>query len=61
MVSIKQFIRFIPGFTFVNIQIPMNQRNSPNAIEGSLMLLLVSTRMTSLTKLFNGKRGDYFR
>ena len=37
-VSLKVSIRFVPGFTVVDIQIPMEWSNLPNSSAGPLIL-----------------------
>ena len=54
-ISIRFFLsysaRFVPGFAVNNSQIPMNRRNSPKSVSGTLIILLLSTRMTSTKKI----------
>ena len=49
---LKYSSRFLPGFSVINIQIAMDWRNLPKLISGYLILLLISTIMSSLTKIF---------
>ena len=56
--SLKYSAQFVPGFAVTNSQIPMNQRNSPKSISGPLLILLISTRMTSSTKVVGRKRKN---
>ena len=53
--------QFVPGFAVINIQIPMNRRNSPKSISGPLVIILVSTRMNSSVKIVGRKRKNYVR
>ena len=49
---LKYSAQFVPGFYVINSQIPTNRRNSPKSRSGPLIILLVSTIMTSTTKVF---------
>ena len=58
---LKYFVKFVTGFAVINIQIPMNPRNSPKSILGTLILPLVSTIMTSSTKVLVRNRTNAVR
>ena len=60
-VSLKFYVQFVPGFAVIKIPTPMNWRNSPNSSAGTLIIILASTRMTSLTKYFGRKSKTSLR
>ena len=60
-ISLKCSVQFVPWFSVINLQIPMNSSNSKNSSKGPLIIPLVSTTMTLLKKPFGRKRGGYVR
>ena len=59
--SLKYSACFVPDFYVINTQISINQRNSPKSRSGTLIILLVSTRMTSSTIVLGRKRKNAVR